>query len=304
MRVALFLAALVAAAPAAAQNASPDPREPEIIVQGTRPTDRQIEEFVEAVAREPGRVQLGRFDMPVCPLAAGLSPTQNATIERRLRSVAAAAGIPVARGKCEPNVFVAVTRDKAQLMRQMKKERPSYFPHEYRHAIARLAADPTPVAAWQVEGLGDHEGGPVRAFSGTAAAFGTLNDPPSTVSDPHHGASRIRLPAHPQFLSSVVLMEMGAVAGLTTTQLADYAAMRAYARIDPARLKSTSIPTILKALDTAVGGQVPITLTVWDLSYLKALYSTSSDQFASQQRGHMRERLSELLQGERKSADR
>ncbi len=296
MRVALFLATLIAAAPAAAQDSQPRTPEPEILVQGVRPSPRQIEEFVDAVAREPGRVQIGRFDLPVCPLAAGLMPSQNEAIERRLRNVAAAAGIPVAQGKCEPNVFVAVTRDKAQLMQQLKKERPDYFPYDTRHAIGRLARDDTSVAAWQVEGLGDHEGGPSRPFSGAGAMFGTVDGPPSTVSDPHHGASRIRLPAHPHFLASIVILEMDAVAGLTTTQLADYAAMRAYARIDPARLKDTSIPTILNAMDTPVGGRVPVTLTLWDLSYLKALYSTSSDQSASQQRGQMRERVSELLQ--------
>ena len=41
-------------------------------------------------------------------------------------------------------------------------------------------------------------------------------------------------------MTSVVVVQASALDGLTTTQLADYAAMRAFVRTDPAKLRSAA----------------------------------------------------------------
>lgn len=79
-----------------------------------------------------------------------------------------------------------------------------------------------------------------------------------------------------------------ALAGLTLVQLANYAAMRAFARTDPARLAQSAAPTILHVLDAPIGSAVPVTLTQWDLSFLRALYASSANNYATRQRSEMR----------------
>ena len=75
--------------------------------------------------------------------------------------------------------------------------------------------------------------------------------------------------SRPHFIAAVVVVELDALGGLTVTQLADYAAMRAFARTDPRRLKGTGAPTILSAIEAPMNSPVPLTLTEWDLAFLQ-----------------------------------
>jgi len=86
----------------------------------------------------------------------------------------------------------------------------------------------------------------------------------------------------------VVVVDIDALGGLTVTQLADYAAMRAFARTDPERLEKSSVRSILTVLDTPIGGLAPVTLTEWDLAFLKALYGSAANRIAFQQRNEMK----------------
>ena len=86
------------------------------------------------------------------------------------------------------------------------------------------------------------------------------------------------------------MLEPVALDGLTTIQLADYAAMRLLAKTDPAKVPA-SAPTILSILDASLDTNVPITLTSWDMAFLKGLYSSTDRAYANRQRGEIRERL-------------
>jgi len=79
------------------QNASP-----EIVVQGQRDTERRIGEFVRVMTNEPVTGQIGRFDWSVCPTVTGLSGRQNSEAAERMRAVAGAAGMRVARLPARP----------------------------------------------------------------------------------------------------------------------------------------------------------------------------------------------------------
>ena len=99
-----------------------------IVVQGQRASERQIRNFIRELTPAPPRGQLGRFESPMCPAAAGLSPVQDEQVKDRLRRVADAAGMAVAKAKCHPNVIVIVTRDKNALLKRMGSKRGDYFP--------------------------------------------------------------------------------------------------------------------------------------------------------------------------------
>lgn len=286
----MTMTALIAAAAAiAGLMAQPQSvPEPDIVVEGVLPTQSQVETFVDSLAWEPGRMQLGRFTGPACPVAMGLQPSQNAQLERRLRQVGQAAGVPLAAAGCRPNMIVVVTRDKRTVVEQLKTAHPEYFIDLTVSHSRRLARDDNPVSAWQVTTL--------RSYDGVDAVRDFYTGAYTTVSDPQRGASRVAVSSHRPFAFSAVVIEVDSIAGLSTTQVADYAAMRGFAQIDPERLEPSSIPTILRAINAPFGTAVPVTLTPWDLHYLRALYRIEINATLSQQRAEMRRLLRAFLE--------
>lgn len=290
----LFLAApaLAAGTPAAAQDRSPDVGE-DILVEGARDRERQIRDFVAALTPAPFGGQISRFDWAVCPAAVGLAPVQNEAIAARLRRVAEAAGIRVANAGCRPNVLVIVARDKRDLIERMHRAYPGWFGEMWDRQVRRLARAPGPAAAWHVEGLLSADGIPAARDVVTGYYTVEATDVPS----------RLRAASRPHFLAAVVVVEIGALAGLTTIQLADYAAMRAFARTDPDELGETPPPTILTVLEAPMDSPVPITMTQWDLGFLQALYAAPENRYATQQRSAIRRTLRETLASEAEAAD-
>lgn len=283
--ITVLAAALSLSAQTGAAQAPREPAPTEITVEGVRNPDRQIGAFVDALTRTRIGGQLSRFDWAVCPAAVGLPEAQNAAVVDRMRKVAEAAGIRTAPAVCTPNALVVVTRSKAEMIEQLHRKYPSYFEGVAPGDIRRMTRSSSPAAAWQIEGRLDRDGVevPRDALTGQYILEGT--DTPSRLSP----ASR------PHFVASVVVVEVQALAGLTPIQLADYAAMRAFARTDPQQLKKSTAPTILNILDAPMDSSVPITMTDWDLGFLKALYASNENSYANRQRGEIRSQLREGL---------
>jgi len=280
MRIVLesFLVAAAAAAPAMAQQAlEPDPSGKDIVVQGNRNTRSDIDNFVSALTDVRVFGQVSRFDWAVCPKVFGLDDRQDTAVEERLRDVAGAAGIDVAKPGCKPNVLVVVTKDVPSLIEGLKRDHPGYFKDVPVEEKRKLKRHGEAAAAWHIEGRLDADGVEVPRDRITGQYVVERTDVPS----------RISTTTRPHFTSAVVAVDIDSLDGLTVTQLADYAAMRAFARTDPTRLEKSAAPTILTILDAPMGSEVPITLTEWDFAYLKALYSSTENRFAGQQRHEM-----------------
>ncbi len=279
-RAAFMSAALLLSAPAAAQEEQPSAAS-EIVVTGARERERQVRDFVSALTPAHRDETIPRFIDEVCPHVSGLVPAQNEAVADRLRSVAEAAGLPVAGRRCAANLFVVVTRDKGEFIRTLASRRPESFAMMTALQIRRLARSPGPAAAWQLEGLVDNHGTPL-VFDLELNAF---------RNDTFEAASRIRTPARTAFDAAVLVVESEALDGLTPLQLGDYAAMRLLAKVDPARLPANAPQTILNVLTTPMGSPVPITMTNWDLAFLRSLYSVAPDVYVSGQRSDMARRM-------------
>ncbi len=258
----------------------------EIVVEGVRERQQQIRRFVDALTEAPVRGQIGRFDWAVCPAAAGLPEAQNQAVVERLRQVAEAAGIPLARTGCRANAIVIVTPDKPATLRWLRREHPAYFRNGLGERI-RIADQDAPATAWQVEGRLTQDGEAVGVHNG-AGDSSTGN---YYVVESTRASSRITAASRPHFMASLVVIQLDALRGLTTTQLADYAAMRVFARTQPSRLERSSAPTILNVIDAPMNSEVPLTLTQWDLGFLRALYGSAENHYATQQRHEMRRLL-------------
>jgi hypothetical protein len=282
MRISMLAAvagAVLAASPAVAQD-------DEITVTGREQRAKQIDTFVRALTNVPGRDPLARFDYTtLCPGVTGLAEARNAEITSRMRVVAKAAGINLARAAdCKPNALVIITPEPELMIEALRKAHPIYF----KDAAGRFIDPPKqtgPAIAWHLEGRIDRNGSPVPFNPDTGQfEYNTTLTP-----------SRISATMRPVFLAAVVVIDVDALVGLTPVQVADYAAMRLYTRSDPAKLKASDAPTILTILDAADDAEVPVTLTQWDLAYLKSLYGTAPFRSAATQKGEIKQELGKDL---------
>jgi hypothetical protein len=276
---AMFLLATLVGPNAGAGPAPSD--QTAIVVQGTREREKQISRFIKSLTPAPVRGQTARFESAVCPVAVGLPDRQNEYIAERMRQVAKAANIAVAKPDCQPNVILIVTNDKASFLKRLARQRPDYFPADWSvFKLHEIQRDPAPATAWYLEGKKGSDG---REITPDYEGYFTQKGP--------EGASRLIPAARHYFGASVVVVQADALAGLTTLQLADYAAMRAFVRTDPKQLRETAADSILKVIEAPMGTPVPLTLTAWDLGFLKAFYASGKNSYVEYQRAEMQKQM-------------
>jgi hypothetical protein len=283
VRAAIAGACFILAGSALAQVAPPPSSSSDIVVTGRRGQEQQVRDFVAALTpAEAGAIP--RFVDEVCPAAAGLLPAQNEAVAARLRQVAVAIGLKAAPAGCAPNAFIVVADSKRAFLEAVAEKHPQSFGLMTAREIRRLAAAPGRAAAWQIAGAVDRKDKAQRyndIFSGSP-------------SEAWETAARARNNRR-GFDAAVLVVDMRGVHGLTAGQVADYAAMRLFAHLDPARLPADSPPTILTALDAAMGSDVPVTLTAWDAGFLRGLYATSINRRTGTQRAEIAGKISEGL---------
>lgn len=274
MRIALiapaFFAIALLAVPAAAQDDTP------IVVTGQKDMEQQIESFVGALTPASPRGQIARFEKAICPGAFGMPDAPRAAVKDRIRLVAEGVGLDVGGAHCKPNLVVMVVPDKAAFLKTLGRKHYYMFGDRTPSKVRQLIAEPGPATAWQIQTMVNGDG---RAI---------FNESDMPINRSTRTPSRITPPARPAFMAAVVVIESKALEGLSTTQLADYAAMRAFARIDPARMDASAPSTILRILDAAADSEVPVTLTQWDFAFLKGLYSSPNNLYAPSQRSEIR----------------
>ena len=285
MGIFLFWAVLSMAAPTVVQDKSSS-SEPDVVVTGRR-VDRaaEVRDFVRALNGLSGPDPIARFDRAeLCPVAIGLGETHDLAIANRMRRIAAAASIPIAPEGCKTNALVIFADDKNAMIDALRKAHPAYFTTAFGSTID-VPRKPGPVTAWHLSSRLDRYG----------TQIASPDEQPSQIVSVPDGASRLEANVRPIFVASVVVIERKAVDGLTTTQIGDYAAMRSFAEIDPSRLKSAQAPTILTIMDSSMDSEIPITMTPWDLGYLRALYAVRPLRPAMSQRAEMSKRISREL---------
>lgn len=280
----LFAVAFVFLPPAVAQETRQPNGGPDIVVTGNADVERQLTDFVGALTQAPNGGQLSRFERAICPTVVGVSPAHKDALVARMKVVAKAAGLAVGGRRCDPNVLLVVTGDKRGFLEALRQKHAYYFGEMSNSAIRRLIAEPGPAAAWQVDGPKLNAYGQEMATNNGVAVNRTTR--PDT---------RLSVGARPQFAAAAVVVESKALDGLTTTQLADYAAMRAFTRADPAKLPA-SAPTILSILEAPMDSEVPITMTNWDLAFLRSLYAAPATLTAAAQRSQVRRGVMQELE--------
>ncbi|WP_133366091.1 hypothetical protein [Qipengyuania sediminis] len=274
-----LLALALTAAPTLAQDRPPPITGTEILVVGERGKQEQqaeqIKDFVRALSSERWDIPMTRFEA-ICPGVIGLPPARNLEIARRIRAVATAAGITVGEEACRPNLRVVVIPDKEEMLDLLKRKHPALF-RDYDRKPVNLVKEDGPVIAWHVRQKLDRQGN-------------TLEPGPNGITTISiDGASpRVLAVYRPVAMGAMILMEQKGLVGLTTTQIADYAAMRALTTIHPQRLSRSNAPTILHVMTSKIGDDTPPSLTQWDFAFLKTAYSVPPYSYSSSQRARIR----------------
>jgi hypothetical protein len=276
--------ALICALPAFAQapgdkdTASDQSRD--IVVTGQAQTPADVRKQAGAITQNVGekyKVPLAQFQEPVCPGIVGMPASIAEVMIARIRSNAEVVGIPVAReGKCEANILVFFVVNGQQTIRELQNRRSDLFRSISTHDLTKLASELGPVHAWVNTITRSRHGDELR---GDETELG--NPPTLYVANSH---SHMWLASRIDIASSVVMLDMKAVVGMSAVQLADYATMRTFAQTRPA-IGGTKVGTILSLFDE--GSAKPMEMTDFDIAYLRAIYHSASNINAVSKLGHI-----------------
>jgi hypothetical protein len=281
----LVFAAMVSALASPAVPQAPAAGDQPIVITGQKDTQKTVQDFVKALTPVESHGQLSRFEHEVCPKVFGIPEAQARAVEDRVRLVAKTVGVVVGGQHCTPNVLLLVTSDKKAFLKELQRHASNDYGISD-HQFHLLEDQPGHAAAWQVQG-------PMMNADGNEITEDSEGFPVNRTIIP---SSRITVPVRPQFDASVVVVERRALVGLTTTQLADYVAVRALTGADPLKLANSGAPTILRVLDVPIGGEAPVTMTRWDFDLLSGFYDAKRDLSTAAQRSAIARGMTNDLQ--------
>ncbi len=223
--------------------------------------DKQVSEFVYSVAG-PGLVEsLARWNVPVCVATAGLTAPEADFVKKRIAEIATDADVPLGGPGCGPNFAVIVTPEPEKLLRAWWSAEHRLFNRDRGlGGVNRFIQADQPVRVWH-NACNAPPGIPAYAFS-------TIANCGAGVS-----GSRLTWAAVRAVYSAIVVVDLDQIEGLTFGQVADYVAMVGLVRIRPSP-ELGDVSTILGLFATN-GSDRSKGLTVWDQSFLKALYATT-----------------------------
>ena len=291
----LFTVLTAVAVLASAQDPVPAPQDAPAQLEDVQVTARQTADlartFVGRVAAPARGRGLGRW-RKVCPGVANLDRAIAQPIADRIAATADELGIEVEGPGCEANIIVVFTVDAAAVTRAMVENDPRVFRGQGggidRGGVALRAflASERPVRWWSLSVPIDSETGQravripgdrsgVVVDAQTAGILGCNRDDCGIGAAPlirSTTASRINSQIVDQIYKSIIIVDIDAVSGLTTTQLGDYLALVALSQVDP-EADTATFDTVLNLFENPQG--VP-GLTAWDRSYLSALYNSPS----------------------------
>lgn len=248
----LPLLAIMSAQIADQASAQQSPSEPDIVVTAR---ERSIGELAAAITLDLSNDSpMARFFDDICFEVLGLPAGYAAPIRSRLIENARSAGAPVASEHCSPNALVIFVKDGQSELADIAARRPYLLESLSDVERSRLLVEPGPARAWV--------NSEIRGSDGQQIGL-DLRLPGAVM-------SRIVLPIRRDLLSSVVLIDIRAIAGLSLQQLADFATMRLLAQTRSKGIKSPDTILSLFSMDRSAA---PTSLTPFDRAYLKACYA-------------------------------
>jgi len=236
--------------------------------------EREVNEFVFAVAVRSVHDSLSRWNTPVCPLVAGLPKEQGEFVLARLSQIATAAKAPLAGEHCTANFYVIVTSQPELLLKKWQaRDRRMFDTRNGMGSLRRFLDTPRAVRVWYNVGLASTDGNPITSDSLAGALVGSsvglnllmADIPTNTV----RMGTRLRYSAVRSLSSVIVIVDANSVRELNFGQLADYVGMVGLAEVNQ-DAEVGPVPTILRLFRTSP--DPPQGLSAWDQAFLGSLY--------------------------------
>jgi hypothetical protein len=300
-----MLAAVTALMLIAPQTGAEPTSDTPITVTGTRysPAEAQARAtaFVKAVLPLPAYGQYGRWTVPVCLKLTGITEPAASVVAARVRAVAVAAGIALARPGCRANLNIIFSEDGARTASVILRRRPGLVARLPQAEKTRLISDPLPVRWWYGIEVGDGSrvgagagaagSAALNSAAGAAALATALPVGPDAISTSGYSASLIDTNLSLAVTSATAIVDVTQATGKSLDAVADHVAMIALA---PTRLppQAPGVPSIL-GLFTSGDDR----LSVWDSAYLTALYRMTLNRSGQRQRGQLIATISAALAG-------
>jgi hypothetical protein len=267
-RVFQLLAGLIlVGGPAFAQQHDSPPGDKDIVVTGEAEADvdrAEVTRQARSVSRDTDvrHTALARFEDYACPGVVGLKRDFAEVIVARLRFIAEDLDIPLANEtKCRPNIMVVFTEDGREDLAAIE-EKTHYVTEVLSVSEQReILEEPGPVRVWSIVETRLRNGMRVPRRR-------TLSDPP--VAQMEGGQSLISNATREDIVGVMVLFDRNQVRGKTLRQLADYAAMRVFARTR--NTEGEAAPDSILGLYDANNPAPALALTEFDRAFLAALY--------------------------------
>lgn len=277
--------AAVMASPAANAQAPSDTVPPaeggDIVVTVDREAAERLSRELRLITTQH-EGQLTRFQVAVCPSVHGLPEDRAAQVAARITALAAAAGLPVAKAGCKPNLMVVIAADGQGFIEKLKRERPEAFAMMTFATYRNLRTARGPAWSWQSVEPRRADGAPVQYIS----EWGSPGRPPQRLPKgayqvPSAQLSRLSEPVRFDVGTAWVVIDQTSAVGLTPRQIGDYAGMVALTGARTSSEHPTPRPSILRLFaDRAKDDSAEEEATAFDLAFLRARYSGSAAQAA------------------------
>jgi hypothetical protein len=271
--VGLLTATLVRAEPATAPVTAHPLPEVTVIAQRLK-LEARISNFVYGIAAQENYEGLARWKVALCPLVTGLPREQGEFVLERLSEITRTAGAPLAGEHCRPNLFIFVTDQPTQLLREMEHR---YFARSFGNAtpsqVDAFISTPRAVRVWHSP-YWTTEAAPGLPASAQLLGGG-LSGPPTSNGPGPIGPSRLKSFGVWTFGNVYVIADAAQMHGVSKGQFADYVAMVSLAEIKPAAHLGNN-QSIL-SLFAGAPAAAPAGLSSWDQAFLKGLYNTAQN---------------------------
>jgi len=289
MRVVAVVAgfALSLSTAASGQQSAAQPRTDTVTVEGQRERkeiEREVNEFVFAVAVRSLHDSLSRWNTPVCPLVAGLPQEQGEFVLARLSQIAREAKAPLAGEHCTANFYIVVTPQPEVLLKKWQaRDRRMFDSRNGMGHLKRFLDTPRAVRVWYNVGFASSDGKPITSDSLAGALVGTsfglnllmADVPTNTV----RMGTRLQYSAVRSLSSVIVVVDANRVQQLSFGQLVDYVGMVGLAEVNQ-DAEVGPVPSILRLF--RANPDPPQALSPWDQAFLASLYSVDQASVVEQ----------------------
>ena len=223
-------------------------------------------EWARTVAGDPElRRPLARLRAPLCLAVAAADEQFARTVAQRIIDNASSADVPIRAGGCKPNALVTFSDDAHAQLQQFKAEGRKLFKRLSDADIAAALAARDPAYVFQTVqptpriGQGDEFADESSNWTKERSILRTPED----------------------LVTALVVIDSAAVAGLSATQLADYASLRLLAPTGELAAEDTGGQHTILSL-FANPAAAPEEMTRFDRAYLKTLYGLPRTAFAKE----------------------